>query len=163
MTAFGELFLKHVSRTQLASAAKLLLNQKEKSGLKGTYRDQYIIPLDKRFVQKGEIKMRKKANIKNICYNNLEKTGAFFSMYSCLVLEYLNSQYYYSIGFEIHPTLVSILPILKIVLFVIGFCLIHNVIPDMLSVPYFPVYRFSRGSVKLSVKEWYTGIYAQPH
>ena len=76
VTAFSSHFLKEISRTQLLSAAKILIPQNKKKY--STFeKNDFLLPLGKAFVEKAIVKIREGADVKNLSRNDVEKVGTF--------------------------------------------------------------------------------------
>ena len=76
MAAFTAHFLKEISHTQLLSAAKRLMPE-DKKRLATLEKNDFLVPLGKVFVEKGIVKIRKGADIKDLSRNAVDKVGTF--------------------------------------------------------------------------------------
>ena len=74
MTAFAAHFLKEVSRSQLQSAARSLLPDKERKTLE---KGEFMIPLGKAFLKNDIIHVKTGADMKSLSRSDVQKIGPF--------------------------------------------------------------------------------------
>lgn len=76
LEAYGEHFIKEVSRIQLLSAVKTLPTEEKKS-LQSAEKSEFYLPLGKAFVTKGIVCIKKGASLKSLSRQDVQKVGAF--------------------------------------------------------------------------------------
>ena len=77
MEAFGVHFLKEISRSQLQSAAKSLLQRASMKELKGGDKATFLRPLALAFIEKGIVKIKKKDKVGELVRDDVRKVGTF--------------------------------------------------------------------------------------
>ena len=77
MTAFAAHFLKEVSRSQLQSAARTLLPDRERKRLQTLEKGELIIPLAKAFLKNNIIHVKTGADMTSLSRSDVQKIGPF--------------------------------------------------------------------------------------
>jgi len=77
LVAFSAHFFKDISRSQLESAAKLLLSPSQQQSLHKAEKIKYVVPLGEAFLAKKIVKVKKGVKLSKCARGDLEKVGTF--------------------------------------------------------------------------------------